>query len=450
MNKRRFLDHNQLFHSSSNANVVREPIHPYGFRYNADRTGLIVDDDQMAVVRRIFKAVAAGKTIHSVAKELEADGIPSPGGKKRWLDQSIRRLIFNDAYSGVWYYGRDRVTLTPDDPKRNRRFKRNDPADWIGVPVPSSGIPPETIQAARDDLNRRYRPRKNASRYSELRGLVTCECCNSSYTTWGTTNKGRRYDYYSCVQVRKHGKTACSGPHWRAEDLEGTVANYVSDLLADPKRIRTELDAAIAEENRKLHDPEAAARNAAETIAECDRQRASYQEQQARGYMTLDELGKKLSELDETSTAAQAELDGLRDGQRRVHELKAGRKALLEAYGKGLLQGIEFFPPQVRRRIYELMGLQVTVLKDGRLRVAANVDARIVRLTRSVEDFARKRQEWERRWSDNPPDFDELARRLDQAVPKGNSGLQYQFGQAVDQSSLTTPAITSSEMSKLA
>jgi hypothetical protein len=76
------------------------------------------------------------------------------------------------------------------------------------------------------------------------------------------------------------------------------------------------------------------------------------------------------------------------------------------------LQGIEWFPPELRRAIYELMRLQVTARKNRNLVVNANVDAKIVRLTRNVEDYARRRQEWERRWSNNPPSFEELAARI--------------------------------------
>jgi hypothetical protein len=114
---------------------------------------------------------------------------------------------------------------------------------------------------------------------------------------------------------------------------------------------------------------------------------------------------------------------------------------LLEAYSKGLLEGIEWFPPELRRHIYELMGRRVTALKDGRLRISANVDAQIIHLTRNVEDYTRRRQERERGWSENPPSFEELA-----ALIKASGGQQggHQFD------SPTTTAITSSEISKLA
>ena len=53
-------------------------------------------------------------------------------------------------------------------------------------------------------------------------------------------------------------------------------------------------------------------------IDECLRLRSAYQDQQAAGLMTLDELGSKLKELEETRQVAQAELTALEDQERRV------------------------------------------------------------------------------------------------------------------------------------
>jgi hypothetical protein len=66
-------------------------------------------------------------------------------------------------------------------------------------------------------------------------------------------------------------------------------------------------------------------------IEECDRKRSNYQDQQAAGYMTLEELGSKLAELDEGKATARKELDRLQEGRRRVEELEATKATLLTA-----------------------------------------------------------------------------------------------------------------------
>jgi hypothetical protein len=71
----------------------------YGFRYNAARDGYEVDEEKMAVVRRIFRMVAVeGETTHSVARTLERVGVPNPGGGRYWYKRRIKTMILDDVY----------------------------------------------------------------------------------------------------------------------------------------------------------------------------------------------------------------------------------------------------------------------------------------------------------------------------------------------------------------
>lgn len=55
------------------------PSPAYGFRYTEDREDYKVDEAKMRVVRRIFEDVAAGKTLRSIIKRLDEEGVPTPG-----------------------------------------------------------------------------------------------------------------------------------------------------------------------------------------------------------------------------------------------------------------------------------------------------------------------------------------------------------------------------------
>jgi hypothetical protein len=57
----------------------------YGFRYNENRDGYVVDEDKMAVVWRIFHMIGAeGMTLNAARRALEDEGVPSPSGKRLW------------------------------------------------------------------------------------------------------------------------------------------------------------------------------------------------------------------------------------------------------------------------------------------------------------------------------------------------------------------------------
>ena len=66
---------------------------------------LQIDEEEAAVVRRIFRMSASGLSLKLMAKELNADGIPPPRGTKKktkpsWVYTAIREMLRRDIYRG--------------------------------------------------------------------------------------------------------------------------------------------------------------------------------------------------------------------------------------------------------------------------------------------------------------------------------------------------------------
>ena len=153
----------------------------YGYRYNDARDGLVVDEVQMRVVRRIFNMVARGESFYAVIKTFEREGVRSPRGQERWNRPTLRNLILNDLYRphtfaevaelvapevaatldpderyGIAYYGKKQVTKRQvSEAAGSGRFYRQrikaqvrDREQWLAVPVPDSGLPRELVDAA--------------------------------------------------------------------------------------------------------------------------------------------------------------------------------------------------------------------------------------------------------------------------------------------------------------
>src|SRR5918994_419268 len=69
----------------------------YGFKLNAARDGLLVDEDKMHNVRRIFRMVGTeGHSLNAVFRAFERERIPTPGGGKRWDRAFFRIAILDD------------------------------------------------------------------------------------------------------------------------------------------------------------------------------------------------------------------------------------------------------------------------------------------------------------------------------------------------------------------
>ena len=119
-----------------------------------------IDEAQAVVVRRIFKEFVAGKPIKTIARDLNADGLPSPSGAV-WRFASIYGkgsngdgTLRNEIYKGVLVYNRTRRVTDPVT-KRSRP-KINPESEWIRTPVPHLRIVNERLwNRARTMLSQR-------------------------------------------------------------------------------------------------------------------------------------------------------------------------------------------------------------------------------------------------------------------------------------------------------
>ncbi|MDQ3794856.1 MAG: recombinase family protein [Actinomycetota bacterium] len=99
------------------------------------RDGYEVDEHTMPVVRRIFRMAGVdGLSVNGIKRALDAEGVPTPSGRKYWHWRAIQSFIMDDVYRphdfeevvdlvmpevaatlnpgeryGVWWYNRQRV-----------------------------------------------------------------------------------------------------------------------------------------------------------------------------------------------------------------------------------------------------------------------------------------------------------------------------------------------------
>jgi site-specific DNA recombinase len=267
--------------------LVACPQSDYGFRYNDARDGYEVAELKMAVIRRIFRMVGVeGMSLNAVANRLEADGIPSPRGKRFWNRPGLRGFIMSDVYLahtykevarivapevaagldpekryGISWYGKRRHTHThevriKDGKKTYPRIKRSIdvPRDeWIGVPVSDSGIPREWVLSAREAIKDNERVSNCGRRFWELTGgVLRCAACGYAMATNYFTT--RETGYYRCGRRYRLGVHACSqGKSFRAVETEALVWGFVSGMLKDPTRLERGLSEMLEQEKALLY-----------------------------------------------------------------------------------------------------------------------------------------------------------------------------------------------------
>jgi hypothetical protein len=95
-----------------------------------------------------------------------------------------------------------------------------------------------------------------------------------------------------------------------------------------------------------------------------------YQDLAARGLLTYEELGEKLTALEETRSVARRELESLKGRSERLENLKRDRDAVLEAYANVTAEVLEELSPEERNKLYKILRLRIALRDDGTLEVS--------------------------------------------------------------------------------
>ena len=287
----------------------------------------------------------------------------------------LARLDPNGEYGIQWFNRRKvtRETYSEPDGEGGRRYKTRRSVswrpkeEWIAVPVPA-WLPRELVDQARSMMAvNRGSERKHLAREWEVRELMRCSCGVSMVTHHTNPEPKRIYHYYSCRSRRElRSMGHCRQRSIQAKEVEPLVWEFVSNLLKDPERIRAGMNALIARESEA--DCRASGEQAAawtKKLEECDRLRAAYQDQQAAGLMTLEELASKIKGIEETRRLALAELSALEVREARISELERDRDALLESWSERVPEGLDSLTGQERNKVYRMLRLEVIPTKDG-------------------------------------------------------------------------------------
>ncbi len=225
---------------------------PFGYRLREDRRPETVEAEA-EVIRRVFRMyVREGMGAPAIAKQLTAEGVPTPQAVGRWYDRTVTRILGHEAYRGTWWFGTVRHVSTEHGMRRYAR-----PEDeWVGVPFPPV-VDEETWEQAQEAKKRRLtRSGRNTKLFYLLQHLVRCAECGylmgcraNRRQTAKRDGKVYQYEldpprrYYNCYGMLNEGVSCRKHPYIRAEQLEGVVWGEVKKLLENPGLIVASIEA---------------------------------------------------------------------------------------------------------------------------------------------------------------------------------------------------------------
>ncbi len=217
---------------------------PYGYKrvrlQPSDPPSMEVDPQTAPIVQQMFRWYAKERlSDRQIAIRLTKMGTPprTRNGHSYWSVGSVRVILRNDAYLGIWYANRYKKEIRAGQmhPQQVRR-----PADqWIPIPIPALISPELFAEAGRIRESGIHRGRNALKRPEShlLRRLVVCGYCHRK--TNSVTSHGGRHRYYWCcgtdAQYIRPRRCYCPHPTTAAAKLDELVWSDVVSLLQDPQ-----------------------------------------------------------------------------------------------------------------------------------------------------------------------------------------------------------------------
>jgi hypothetical protein len=207
--------------------------------------------------------------------------------------------------------------------------------------------------------------RKHQARQWELKGVLRCSCGQNMITNT-SRYKGKAFHYYRCKRASAYGPDACPQRMIRIDRVEPLLRDFVFGALSDPDTIRRGLEALIERETEEVReDSTLVAETLSEKLSQNAETRRAYQDQQAAGLMTLDELAARLDELEHARKLLKAELVALEGIRQRAEELREDRDTVLSSLAASIPEALDGLTGEQINAVYRKLRLRVVPFEEG-------------------------------------------------------------------------------------
>ncbi len=198
-----------------------------------------IDEEQAAVVRRIFSRYLMGHSVRQICKDLMADGIKTSCGSDQWHDSVVQGILRNEKYIGDALLQK---TYVEDIFTHQVKKNNGELAKYYVHDCHPAIIDRETFQKVQEEIARRASLRKVSAqaktelgKYSgkhALSGLLVCGECGSPYRRKLWIIEGKRFYVWRCLNRLEYGKKFCKdSPSLRETELQTAVLSAMNEMF---------------------------------------------------------------------------------------------------------------------------------------------------------------------------------------------------------------------------
>ena len=200
-----------------------------GYQKGADGFPEVVPEEAV-IVRRIYTRFMEGLTPVAIAKELTADGIPTPAGKQRWQTSTVESILKNEKYKGAALLQK---CFTVDFLTKKKKVNEGEVPQYYVEHSHEPIITPEEFDKVQTEFERRKRISRQYSGKSTFSSRIICGDCGAFFGSkvWNSTSKYRRV-IWQCNNKFK-GEHKCETPHLDEETIKTRFVGAFNAILAD-------------------------------------------------------------------------------------------------------------------------------------------------------------------------------------------------------------------------
>lgn len=188
---------------------------------------LVVNEEQAQTVRRIYGLFLQGETTYGIAKLLTWEGVPTPGGGKKWSRLVIESILTNEKYKGDALLQK---VFTVDYLTKRKKLNEGEVPQYYVKGSHEGIISPEMFEQVQEEFDRRRQPDERCGA-DIISSRLKCGCCGRDYVpdVIYSTHRFRK-------TVWKCGR--CGTPHLVEAEIR---AAFMRALNGIPAETRAEL-----------------------------------------------------------------------------------------------------------------------------------------------------------------------------------------------------------------
>ncbi len=350
---------------------------PLGYKVNGNGDYEIDDEpipelgiSPAELVRYFFRSIAyEGKGTGVLAREMVKKGVPLPYSifllkqgraenlKYSWTDNTVRKIIQNEFYKGVHYYG-----------------KWKDRKGLLVRKVPAL-VDPKTWEIANSRIKNRSLVHRQNIRLYLFTSLIRCGNCGGSFVGHVQKTKSGERKVYTCVQkFKRHAlhEKKCTTPVVAGEkELDAILWSEIREWLKNPSE-------AVEEILRKEQEELSKKDTLAEKISSLEKEIKLIEEKKERltyafinGFLQKERYHELLEDLELQRELLEKELSELKDRLNSAEHTQTLRELLLnslEELSRILENGLEP-PPEIKRQVYLLLIDRIVIYPDYTFKV---------------------------------------------------------------------------------